>query len=41
MVSPKLSERDYCEYNGKKDEGWGVIRFRKTLYGETLQQWGE
>jgi hypothetical protein len=24
-----------------KGEGWGSIRFRRTLYGETLQQWEE
>jgi hypothetical protein len=23
------------------NEGWGSIRFRRTLYGETLQQWEE
>jgi hypothetical protein len=24
-----------------KDEGWESIRFRRTLCGETLQQWEE
>jgi hypothetical protein len=24
-----------------KQEGWGVIRFRRLLYGETLAQWEE
>jgi hypothetical protein len=24
-----------------KQEGWGVIRFRRLLYGETLAQWDE
>jgi hypothetical protein len=24
-----------------KNEGWGVVRFRRTLYGDTLQQWEE
>jgi hypothetical protein len=24
-----------------KREGWGLIRFRRSLYGETLEQWEE
>jgi hypothetical protein len=27
--------------NKVKNEGWSSIRFRRTLYGETLQQWEE
>jgi hypothetical protein len=22
-----------------EDEGWGVVRFRRTLHGETAEQW--